>query len=63
MDTRKTALQRAFELAQSGKYLNVLEIIHRLKSEKYNAAQVEGPALKKQLIQVIEKAWEQSTAE
>lgn len=56
MDTRKTALQRAFELAQTGKYLNVLEIIKRLKAENYNAEQVQGPALKKQLIQLIEKS-------
>jgi hypothetical protein len=56
MDTRKTALQRAFELAQTGKYLNVLEIIKRLKAEKFDADQVEGPTLKKQLFQLIEKS-------
>jgi hypothetical protein len=63
MDSRKTALQRAFELAQTGKYWNVLEIIHRLKAEKYDVAQVEGPALKRQLMQLVEKAREQSHAD
>jgi hypothetical protein len=56
METRKTALQRAFELAQTGKCLNVLEIIKPLKAERYDADQVEGPALKKQLFQLIEKS-------
>ena len=54
MDPRKTSLQRAFELARSGSCLNVYEIIMRLNAERYDASQVEGPALKKQLFQIIE---------
>jgi hypothetical protein len=54
MDIRKTSLQRAFELARSGKCASVHEIIVRLKAEKYDVSQIEGPALKKQLLQLIE---------
>ena len=54
MALTKTTLQRAFELAQSGKCLNVMEIVKQLKSEKYDYSQIEGPALKKQLLQIIQ---------
>jgi hypothetical protein len=56
MDSRKTSLQRAFELARSGSYLTVHEIIMRLKMERYDDTQVEGPALKKQLLEIIESS-------
>lgn len=56
MDLRKTSLQRAFELARTGKYLNVHEIIVRLRSERQDVAQIEGPLLKKQLMEIIEKS-------
>ena len=56
MDVRKTPLQRAFELARSGKCASVHEIIARLKAEKYEVSQIEGPALKKQLLQLIENS-------
>ena len=54
MDTRKTALERAFELASSGKCLNVTDIALRLKGEGYSIEQIEGPMLKKQLYALIE---------
>lgn len=54
MEVRKTALERAFELARTGKCFNVGEIIIQLKSERLNAEQVEGAALKKQLMQIID---------
>jgi hypothetical protein len=56
MDPRKTSLQRAFELARTGTYHSVHEIIMRLKTERYDVAPVEGPALKKQLLEIIENA-------
>lgn len=49
-------LERAFELARSGRCLNVLDIIKCLKAEKYDVSQVEGRALKKQLLQIIQAA-------
>jgi hypothetical protein len=56
MEVRKTAIERAFELAGSGKCLNLSDVIKRLKSERYNAAQIEGAVLRKQLLSLIEKA-------
>ena len=55
-DTRLTALEKAFELARSGKCINVLDIEKRLKSERYDTSQIYGPYLKRQLIQLIEAA-------
>jgi hypothetical protein len=56
MEVRKTALERAFELARSGKCLNLTDIIKTLKSERMDANLIEGKALKKQLVQLIKKA-------
>lgn len=56
METRKTALERAFEHAESGKCLTIHDIIKHLQSEKLDANQIQGMALKKQLQQIIEKA-------
>ena len=49
MDNSKTALERAFELARSGKYSTVQELRAALKNEGYAQGQVEGPALGRQL--------------
>ena len=51
-----TALERAFDLASSGKCLSVMDIILSLRTEGYSVEQLEGPALRKQLIELIEKA-------
>ncbi len=56
MELGKTTLQRAFELARSGKCLHVLDIVKHLRDEKYDYSQIEGPALKKQLLALIEEA-------
>ena len=56
MDNRKTALERAFELARSGRCLSVSDIAHKLHAEKYDLSQLEGPVLKKQLAELIEEA-------
>lgn len=53
MDDRKTALERAFELARSGRCLSVRDIAHKLHAEKYGISQLEGPILKKQLLALI----------
>ena len=56
MDIRKTALVRAFELARSGKCLNISELLLRLTAERYDASQIQGPSLRKQLAELIEVA-------
>lgn len=56
MESRKTALERAFELARSGHCLSVTDIAHKLHEEKYDLSQLEGSALKKQLMALIEEA-------
>jgi hypothetical protein len=56
MDQNKTALERAFELAKSGEYSNVPDIRVRLRSEGYDSRQLQGPALTKQLIEIMQKA-------
>jgi hypothetical protein len=53
MEARKSALERAFEIARLGQCSSVDEIIQRLKTERYNADQVQGPALRNQLLQII----------
>jgi len=56
MDNNITALERAFELAQSGQYGSVTDIKRKLHSEGYSMDQVTGPALNKQLRQIIREA-------
>jgi hypothetical protein len=56
MEVRKTALERAFEIAKAGKCRNLIELNKRLKSEKYEALYTEGASLRKQLLQLIEEA-------
>ena len=56
MINNKTVLERAFDLARSGKCLNVSDLINRLKSEGYTLEQIEGPSLYKQLKELIERA-------
>jgi hypothetical protein len=50
----KTSLQRAFELAGSGKCFNVTEIEKQLRAEKYDS-KLEGPALSRQLRALIKE--------
>ena len=51
-----TALERAFDLARSGKCHNVMEIALKLKSEGYSIQHLEGPMLKTQLRDLIDAA-------
>jgi hypothetical protein len=48
MDRRKTALERAFELARSGKYASVKAIREQLRREGYAQQQLMGDLLAKQ---------------
>jgi hypothetical protein len=50
---RRTALERAFELAQSGKFFAVTELDQLLKKGGYGFNALEGMALRKQLRAII----------
>jgi hypothetical protein len=56
MDHNLTALERAFQLAQSGDCVSVEAIKTQLKGEGYSVAQVAGPTLRKQLHALIKAA-------
>ena len=50
---RATTLERAFELAASGRYVTVTEIRNRLSEEGYFTAEVRGPLLCRQLTELM----------
>ena len=56
MHRRKTTLERAFDLAQSGKAFSVTDIILSLKREGYSVEQIQGASLKRQLTALIKSA-------
>jgi hypothetical protein len=49
MIDRPTALERAFDLARTGKYASVTELRVQLKAEGYSGEQLTGPKLLRQL--------------
>jgi hypothetical protein len=55
MDSNVTALERAFELARSGKYSSVSDLRSALSREGYSASQIDGPALGRQLRSIMDK--------
>ena len=61
MDPEATCLERAFQLAATGRYLTVTEIKLRLHEEGYPHSQVDGPLLRKQLMDAIAKAQQEQT--
>lgn len=56
MDRTKTPIERAFELARSGKYLTASEVKRAVSAEGYAVAQIEGPLLMRQLRALIRDA-------
>jgi hypothetical protein len=56
MHSDLTALERAFDLARSGKCHNIMDIYLQLRAEGYSLDQLEGPLLKSQLRHLIEVA-------
>ena len=56
MKPNVSPLERAFELAASGRYSTVSEIRLKLMREGYYYEQVEGPELSKQLVAAITTA-------
>jgi len=51
-----TSLERAFEMARSGRYASVAEIKKQLNSEGFSVAQVTGTVLLRQLRELIRAA-------
>lgn len=51
-----TALERAFELARSGQVSKVSEIVELLRRDRYDTRQLDGPALRRQLTDLIKAA-------
>jgi hypothetical protein len=56
MDIRKTTVERAFELARSGRCRTIRDIAYQLHAEKYDISHLEGPTLRKQLQTLIDEA-------
>lgn len=56
MDHRKTTLERAFELAESGDYASFADVRTKIKIEGYVIHQMEGDALRKQINRIIRGA-------
>ncbi|MBS0233828.1 MAG: hypothetical protein JSR99_10110 [Proteobacteria bacterium] len=61
MDPRLSQLERAFELARSGRFSTVAEIKRKLREEGYMDDQVEGPLLFGQLNSLMKEAARQSS--
>jgi len=56
MDHKMTALERAFQLARSGQLSTITEIVGSLRRDGYSAEQIQGPALRRQLTNLIRAA-------
>ncbi|MBS0237191.1 MAG: hypothetical protein JSR89_02060 [Proteobacteria bacterium] len=56
MEIRVSQLERAFELARSGRCTTVADIKRRLREEGYQDDQVEGPLLFGQLNSLMKKS-------
>jgi hypothetical protein len=56
MDQKMTALERAFQLARSGRVAGLTDIISSLKRDGYSTNQIEGRVLKRQLADLIKAA-------
>lgn len=60
MDQNKSTLERAFELARSGRYRTVSEVKRAVLAEGYSLDQLEGRALSRQLSDLIKAEVTQS---
>jgi hypothetical protein len=56
MDQSVTALERAFQLAKSGKCSSLADLKKQLRAEGYSIAQITGRTLAKQLVTLIKLA-------
>lgn len=53
MDQNKTTLERAFELAKSGRFKNATDLKRAVAAEGYQKSQLDGPSLTRQLTTII----------
>jgi hypothetical protein len=53
MEKSTTAIERAFQLAKSGRFASMRELEKVLKAEGYSSAQLEGPSLRDQLRELM----------
>ena len=60
MSNRATVVERAFELAKSGQARQVQDIVTLLRREGYSTEQIQGQALRRQLLNLIKAARSQS---
>lgn len=51
-----SSLERAFQLARSGKCHSIADIRHGLRAEGYDERQIEGPSLSRQLRELMKAA-------
>jgi hypothetical protein len=58
MDHRMTTLERAFQLARSGRVSGLSEIVAAIRAEGYSANQIDGPVLRRQLVDLVKVARE-----
>jgi hypothetical protein len=65
MNTRRTTLERAYDLATTGECSGILDIRTRLKAEGYDAvdAQLYGPGLTKALRRLCAAARSEQTSD
>jgi hypothetical protein len=54
MEPNKTALERAFELARSGRFATTYAVKSAVGAEGYPVAQITGRTLMKQLREIIQ---------
>jgi hypothetical protein len=55
MKDRPTALERAFQLARSGRPKSINDIKRELGKEPYSSSQITGKTLRKQLLALIQQ--------
>jgi hypothetical protein len=53
MQSNKTAIERAFELARSGAFKSVSQVKAAVSAEGYPAAQLVGPMLMRQIRELL----------
>ena len=56
MHQRMTSMERAFDLARSGRFTSLNEVMTSLNREGYSADQIQGPFQKRQLTDLIKTA-------
>lgn len=56
MDANASPIERAFQLAGTGRFATVAEVRLQLVREGYSQRELEGPQLRKEIMEMIAKA-------